>query len=138
MIVALPLIKYGDSYIQEHAVMMLCEMADKSPELFEPLSILAADANAKLRSRAVQSMRSFGTRGLPILQRAFDDADKGVRQMAIRTAGDMAKTAEPLIPILRTLRDEDDPEIRYDIASAMHRISPETYPRPDRPIPNTR
>ena len=130
--------QHTDLYFREIAVMNLCEMARQAPDLFEPLSILTSDANVNLRNRAVQSMRSFGTRGLPILQRAFDDTDKGVRQMAIRTAGDMAKTAEPLIPILRNLQDEGDPEIRYDIESAMHRISPEAYPRPDRPIPKTR
>lgn len=126
--VVLPFKEHADPFVRACAIDLLAEAAALDPALFGTLAPLAEDSNPQVRRIAVRSMRHFGKRGMPILQRALTDNGPGVRMMAIFAAADLGKDAEELIPILQTFAS--DANYRLQAAHALHKIDPKRFPGP--------
>lgn len=67
--VPLAYLDHPDPWIQRGARITLCYLALANPDSFDPISKLAEDATLKkdVRVTAIESMRHFGERGLPVI-----------------------------------------------------------------------
>lgn len=96
--VALPLVDHRDELVRRMAIGLLSEMAPLDAELFEPLAGLTGGSVSWERLTALNAMRHFGKRAVPVLAKALRDPDARVRRDAVWLAASMAKDADELIP----------------------------------------
>jgi hypothetical protein len=123
----------SDSALRWRTAKVLRSMAPEAPDLFEPLAKLTEDSESLVRHTAVWSMAHFGQRGLPILQTAYRDSDKGIRYIAVVATGQLKKDAEPLIPVLISLQADSDPQFRAAVTHALELIDPKRFAKPANP-----
>ena len=82
--VILPLKDHAEFHVQTEAVWLLQEMAASEPSLFEHLAPLCTAADIIVRDLALQSMRHFGKRSIPILRKALHDHGQRISNLCQR------------------------------------------------------
>jgi HEAT repeat protein len=120
----------SDPQVQHVARISLCTMASDDAELFETVANFAEDPNPGVRFQAIHAMRRFGTKGVPILQRALADKGRGIRNNAAQSAAALGKDAMDLLPSLKALQNDPDAVFRAQVEGALHRIDPMRFAKP--------
>ncbi len=94
---------------------------EKEPKLVQALSqVSISDANATIRSRAVESLGVIGDKSaIPSLIRALGDDDRKVRREAVEALGKL-KDPAAVRPLLAMAKTEDKP---YDVVWALGQIA---------------
>lgn len=128
--VAMPFLSDPDRDIRQGVAYILENVAREDAALFEPLAQLADDSDYGVRSHAVQSMRHFGKRGVPILRKAMRDYMPLIRIRAIQTAAALGKDGAELYPDLLACQNGGDGHVRRVAAEALHKMDPERFPMP--------
>jgi hypothetical protein len=128
--VVLLLTDQAQASVHMSAGCLLAEMAGADPDLFEPLSKLAEDADLYVRIAAVSSMKHFGKRGVPVLRQALQDSAPYVRFCAITAASKLGQDALELTPLLRPFQKDPNPHVGRSAAHALYMIDPKQFPKP--------
>jgi|ERR1051325_4391901 HEAT repeat protein len=128
--IVLSLKDVADVDLRCRAILLLGLMAAGDPNLFDPLALMCADAEARVRHSAVYSMRHFGKRGVPILRKAFHDSSMAVRMGAINAALNLREEGTGLYPDLQRLKDDPDPVVSSMAGDTLYRMDPKQFPKP--------
>ena len=102
--------------------MVLFEMAETEPSLFEPMAASCADPDPDVRRWALRSMTHFGTRGIPILRTALRASDLSSRVSAMAVVLELGPHGVALRPELLALSNDSDPTIRQLASLLLQRI----------------
>jgi hypothetical protein len=118
-----------DVALPRDVIGMLSEIPD-IPELFDRLAQSSADPDWATRHHAVRSMRHFGKRGLPIIQKTLEGKELSARREAAKVLSLLGKDAAELMPLLLSLLDDRDERIRQHAHMALTAIEPLKFPAP--------
>jgi HEAT repeat protein len=133
--VPLAYLDHPDPFVHRVAGIALCYLAPADPnKAYDPVVKLMWDSKSRLDVRlgAVQSMRHFGRRGLPMIRKALNDPAPDIRQAAMFAAREMGQDAKELVPNLLSLQDDVEPHIRRLAATTLNRLEPDRFPAPAR------
>lgn len=118
---ALPILlgalKDPDPYIRESVIHSL-DYYDKEPMEAELASVLARDADARVREAAAGALYACSTNAISALINALNDPAARVREQAALSLGRLGAT-EAIAPLAALLAADDNVKVRIQAASAL-------------------
>ena len=131
--VPLAYLDHPDPYVRRGACIVLCYLAPADPDkAFDPVVSMAWDSKSRMdvRTTAVQSLRHFGKRGLPMIRKALNDSAPDIRWAAMFAAREMGQDAKELVPTLLPMQNDTDPNVRWLVALTLSKLDPDRFPAP--------